>query len=202
MRSIQDRSSGGRDQAWFEDLFRRNHAAVLSYARRRVIDSDAEDVVAEVFTVAWRKREEVPARALPWLYAVAAREVLHHHRSRQRRFALDERAAGQPQVPGSDAYALVDDRMCIDAPLRRALARLGEDDAEILRLWAWEQLEPAEIASVLGISAAASRVRLHRARRRLEAVLTVHAHLPAPSHGRGGAPLGIPAPASNRGVLS
>lgn len=107
-----------------------------------------------------------------------------------------------PRVQGSDAYALVDDRMSIDAPLRRALARLGEDDAEILRLWAWEQLEPAEIASVLGISAAASRVRLHRARRRLEAALTAQAHLPAPSHGHGGAPLAIPAPASNRGALS
>ena len=202
MRSIQDRSAGGRDQAWFEDLFRRNHAAVLSYARRRVIDSDAEDVVAEVFTVAWRKREEVPARALPWLYAVAAREVLHHHRSRQRRFALDERAASQPQVPGGDAYALVDDRMSIDPPLRRALGRLCEDDAEILRLWAWEQLEPVEIASVLGVSAAATRVRLHRARRRLEAMLRAQAHLPATPQGQVGAPLAIPAPASNRGALS
>ena len=49
------------------------------------------------------------------------------------------------------------------------LSRLPATDAEVLRLWAWEQLDPHEIALVLGIGPGAARVRLHRARRRLEA---------------------------------
>jgi RNA polymerase sigma-70 factor, ECF subfamily len=48
---------------------------------------------------------------------------------------------------------------------------LRADDAELRRLWAWEQLTPAEIATVLGISANAASIRLHRARERLRGQL-------------------------------
>ncbi|MGB0101650.1 MAG: sigma factor-like helix-turn-helix DNA-binding protein, partial [Nocardioides sp.] len=54
-----------------------------------------------------------------------------------------------------------------DADLHEALAALRPEDAELLRLWAWEQLTPAEIAVVLDVSANAAGVRLHRARARL-----------------------------------
>jgi RNA polymerase sigma-70 factor (ECF subfamily) len=54
-----------------------------------------------------------------------------------------------------------------DDVLHDALARLGEDDAELLRLWAWEQLGPAEIATVLGVTPNAVSLRLRRARTRL-----------------------------------
>ena len=52
------------------------------------------------------------------------------------------------------------------------LARLEEADREVLLLAGWEELEPREIAAVLGISTIAARSRLHRARRRLRIVLT------------------------------
>jgi RNA polymerase sigma-70 factor (ECF subfamily) len=51
--------------------------------------------------------------------------------------------------------------------VERAVARLSDDDQELLRLVAWEELGREEIALVLGISRTAVRVRLHRARRRL-----------------------------------
>ena len=51
--------------------------------------------------------------------------------------------------------------------LHDALAGLRPDDAELLRLWAWEQLTPAEIAVVLDITANAASVRLHRAKQKL-----------------------------------
>ncbi|MGH3348293.1 MAG: RNA polymerase sigma factor, partial [Nocardioides sp.] len=54
-----------------------------------------------------------------------------------------------------------------DDVVHDALARLREDDAEMLRLWAWEQLGPAEIATVVGVTPNAVSVRLHRARSRL-----------------------------------
>ncbi|HSO04781.1 MAG TPA: sigma-70 family RNA polymerase sigma factor, partial [Candidatus Limnocylindrales bacterium] len=52
-----------------------------------------------------------------------------------------------------------------------ALDDLSESDAELLRLWAWEQLEPAEIAEVLGCSPGTARTRMHRARARLREAL-------------------------------
>ena len=56
--------------------------------------------------------------------------------------------------------------------IARVLAALPPRDAEVLRLWAWEQLDSDEIAYVLGTSSTAARVRLHRAKRRAEALLT------------------------------
>ncbi|MDQ4052872.1 MAG: sigma-70 family RNA polymerase sigma factor, partial [Actinomycetota bacterium] len=59
-----------------------------------------------------------------------------------------------------------------DVPdLAEALAALPGTDAELLRLWAWEQLSPSEIAEVLEITANAASVRLHRAKEKLRAQL-------------------------------
>lgn len=55
--------------------------------------------------------------------------------------------------------------------VRAALGRLADRDREILELAAWEELEPREIAEVLGISAVAVRSRLSRSRARLRQVL-------------------------------
>ncbi|WP_375502845.1 RNA polymerase sigma factor [uncultured Jatrophihabitans sp.] len=79
-----------RDEVWFEQLYRTHHGAVLAYARRRV--ADADDVVAEVFSAAWRSRDRVPEPPLPWLYRTAANHVLHAHRARGRRDRLSVRA--------------------------------------------------------------------------------------------------------------
>ena len=58
------------------------------------------------------------------------------------------------------------------------MARLSADDRELLRLTAWEQLTRDEIATVLGCSANAVAIRLHRARRRLERLLAPGTSLP------------------------
>lgn len=164
------RSRGNpRGEEWFEDLFRRHHAAVRGYCLRRVA-RDADDLVAEVFTIAWRKRASIPDRPLPWLYSVAAREVLHRHRGEGRRIAYEQQAAAREHEP-LDAFMQADARLDARAPVTTALDRLRPADAEILRLWAWEELSAPEIATVLGISSATARVRLHRARLRMEAQL-------------------------------
>jgi RNA polymerase sigma-70 factor (ECF subfamily) len=51
-----------------------------------------------------------------------------------------------------------------DDRLGEALAALSAEDAELLRLWAWEQLTPREIATVLDVTENAAALRLHRAR--------------------------------------
>jgi RNA polymerase sigma-70 factor (ECF subfamily) len=55
-----------------------------------------------------------------------------------------------------------------DADLEAAMATLRGDERELLRLWAWEQLTPAEIGTVLGVSANAVSIRLLRAKEKLK----------------------------------
>jgi len=154
-------------EARFHALFARHYPAVFGYALRRVGRDEAGDATAEVFTVAWRRIERVPAEpeTLPWLYGVARRVLANQERAARRRLRLEARAAASPgaadEAPGT---ARVD--------VEAALLRLGPADREVLRLAAWEELQPAEIAAVLGCSANAAAVRLHRARQRLAGEMT------------------------------
>jgi RNA polymerase sigma-70 factor (ECF subfamily) len=161
----------------FESCFRDHYAAVLAFAIRRLPDrSAAEDAAAETFAVAWRRRELIPDEPLPWLYGIALRVAANLRRSGERRRRLGERleheASSRASVPEPadtlhrrDAFA-------------RAFGGLGEREREVLRLVAWDGLDTREAAAVLGCSAAAFRVRLHRARRRLAKHLEAAGHSP------------------------
>jgi RNA polymerase sigma factor (sigma-70 family) len=153
-------------RARFERLFEAHYAAVLAYALRRTHHDAASDVTAETFAVAWRRLDHVPRDdALPWLYAVARRVLANEHRGARRRAALTERlrvTPPPPTPPPEPAAGLLD----------AALARLPDRDREALLLVAWEDLSTAQAAQVMGCSATAMRVRLHRARRRLADALS------------------------------
>jgi RNA polymerase sigma factor (sigma-70 family) len=151
----------------FDDIYRRHAGAVTAYVRRRCAPDLVEDVVGESFVVCWRKLEEVPADPLPWLYAVARKTL-----------ANERRAAGRPPVATAGEATVAPPEIEGDPVLARAFARLAEQDREILRLVAWEQLSLREAARVLGCSYVACRVRFHRARRRLAAHLERLEHSP------------------------
>ena len=148
-----------------EALFEAHHRVLLAYAARRCATlDDAEDVVAEVFVVAWRRLETVPEgdAAVLWLYGVARRTVANHRRGGARQARLRDRMkATTPRPPVTDVPT--DDGAALEA-----LARLSSSDQELLRLVAWEELTHAEIAQVLDISVNAVAIRLHRARQRFE----------------------------------
>jgi RNA polymerase sigma factor (sigma-70 family) len=139
---------------------------VLAYALRRTSSAeDAADAVAETFLVAWRRLDSVPSDdALPWLYGVARRVLANQRRATHRRVRLAERLRQElpAAIQASDPPPVTS-----NGPVVAALRRLSADDQEVLLLAAWEQLEPNEIAEVLGVSRIAARSRLHRARRRL-----------------------------------
>jgi RNA polymerase sigma-70 factor (ECF subfamily) len=153
------------DEERFAALFRAYQPAVMRYALRRVDVVDADDLVAQTFLTVWRKLDQVPKDPLPWLYGVTRHTMLDGFRERERQGRLHGRlsAVADLVAPGVDSDAALD--------VRRALAQLKESDQELLRLSAWEDLAPAEIARVVGCSAATAAVRLHRARRRLAAAL-------------------------------
>ena len=109
----------------FEALYGANAGAVLAYALRRTSAANADDVVAEVFLVAWRRLADVPADERIWLLGVARRVLANQRRSQTRQRALRERLA--PQLPSTSAPAAADSR---DERVLRALAELREDAAQ------------------------------------------------------------------------
>ena len=72
---------GDERAARFEALFIAHYAAVVRYARRRSSHAVADDVVGDVFLVAWRRLEAVPDDPLPWLLAAARRTLANQRRA-------------------------------------------------------------------------------------------------------------------------
>jgi RNA polymerase sigma-70 factor (ECF subfamily) len=161
-----------RDEAWFRSIHSRTGEAVSRYALRRApTRADAEDVVAETYLVAWRRRDAVPEppEDLLWLYGVTRNTLANVARSARRRERLWSRLASEPVQTES---ALDDVR---SLAIRAAVDTLPALDAELLRLLAWEGLSHREIAAVLGSTENAIALRASRARRKLEAALTTQA---------------------------
>lgn len=156
----------------FDGLWRNHAHAVLRYARRRVLPADIDDVVAETFVVAWRRLDDVPEHALPWLLAVARGVSANAVRSARRRDALADRVIGtgehDPRRAAADTVAHVVDT---DGAAAAALRLMPDLDRELLTLIAWDQLSHAEAATVVGCSPGALKVRLHRARKRFTGLL-------------------------------
>ena len=148
---------------------------MLAYGLRRLDPEAARDVTSETFLVAWRRWRRVPEAPLPWLLATARRVLANEVRRQRRVAALSVRVAADPA-----------EILTMNTDLRAALARLSAMDRELLMLVAWEGLSAAEAAGVVGCSAVASRVRLHRARLRLSEALETLRSTVAGSHVRVG----------------
>lgn len=159
------------DSSAFDSLVRRHQASVYRFAQAVVPgNGDAEKVLRETFQAARRGaarfRDERSAR--PWLLTLArgAAERLHPRSSRDPdSTALRDlaRAAGWPNG-GAMLNATADG-------FRTALDSLSPDDREILLLRDREKLGTEEAGRVTGLTEAAVRTRLHRARLRLLAKL-------------------------------
>lgn len=154
----------------FDALYRAHHAEVLLYFMRRLSRSDAEDATAEVFTVAWRRIDDVPQsdRAVAWLFGVAHRVLTNHRRGWRRRLRLSRKLGGlsKPVVATPETQVV---RSADDELLLTALSRLRWSDQELLRLVTWERLSSGSIGELYDISEATVRQRIFRARNRLAA---------------------------------
>jgi RNA polymerase sigma factor (sigma-70 family) len=158
----------------FDALYRDHQAAILGYALRRTSQpEDAADVLAETFLVAWRRLDDLPrdAEGRLWLYGVARRVLANQRRGERRRNSLAVELAQDLAGSPISAEPIEDIQ-----ELAAAFRRLSKADRELLALEGWEDLDPGEIAVVLGCSRNAARIRLHRARRRLRIELA-HPHL-------------------------
>lgn len=170
MEGAQPAAGNGRitDPAGFEAAFQQHFPPVYRFIARRVGPALAEDLAAETFATAYRRRAAFdPGRASlrSWLYGIAANLVRNHWRAEQHLLALDARLV--PEVDPSGSSAAVDERVtaAMLAPrLAAGLAQLTGDQRDVLLLSAWAELSHEEIAAVLGIAPGTVRSRLSRAR--------------------------------------
>ena len=153
-------------RAEFSDVYTRHLPAVSAYLARRVERDAVEDLAADVFAIAWRKRASVaPGEELPWLYRIASYQVANH----RRRHAVRTNALALFTAP--DAAPAADAAFDGDPQLARAWRGLSGPHREVLALVVLDGLAVAEAAVALGITPNAASIRLHRAKRALAAAL-------------------------------
>lgn len=152
----------------FEAAFRQHFPLVYRFISRRVGTAIAEDLAAETFATAYRRRasfEPGQGSLRSWLYGIAANLVRNHWRAEQHLLKLDARLV--PEIDLSDSSDVVDQRVtaAMLAPrLAAALGLLTRDQREVLLLYAWAELSHEEIAAALQIAPGTARSRLSRAR--------------------------------------
>lgn len=152
----------GTRQPRFKALYAEHLDAVARYAARRVVAGDVHDIVSETFLVAWRRLDDVPEDALPWLFGTARRVIANRRRSAGRRRALVDKLAADPSL------AWPEDADAVDERLLAAIARLPDAEREAFLLVAWDGLDPSRAAAAAGCGPGAFRMRLHRARAELK----------------------------------
>ncbi len=163
----------------FEAVFREHFAPVHRFIARRVGKALAEDLTAEVFATAYRRRAAYhPERGSlrSWLYGIANNVVRGHWRDEQQLLGLDARVAQDSlgPLPAAQFSDAADERLIAAtlAPrIAAALAGLSAEQREVLLLHAWADLSHEEIAAALGIAQGTARSRLSRARAALRAQL-------------------------------
>jgi RNA polymerase sigma factor (sigma-70 family) len=159
------------DEERFCTLYEMARPRIIAYALRRAASpEEAADVVSETFEIAWRRLEDVPVSPddLLWLYVTARHVLANSGRRLHRRGKLATRLA-----EGLRAVDVVDDPADEAGLLALSCLRsLPAGDRELLMLTAWEGLTSTEVGRVLGCSPTAARIRIHRARARLEAEMT------------------------------
>lgn len=163
------------DSEAFAGLYDRHAAPLHRYVARRLGDEAADDIVAETFLAAFRRRRSYDLGrddARPWLYGIAANLVGKHRRSEIRLLRALARTGVDPIGEGhaERAEARVS-AFAVRRELAAALAGLSAGDRDVLLLIAWADLSYEETAAALGIPIGTVRSRLNRARRKVREAL-------------------------------
>jgi RNA polymerase sigma-70 factor, ECF subfamily len=187
----------------FEELVRTSGGRLLAVARRFLRDEEAaRDVVQETFLSAFRAIQgfDGHSQLSTWLHRIAVNAALMRLRVRQRRaeqsiepllpaFADDGHHA-EPVMSWTDCPERALEQKQMRAVMRAAIGELPDSYRTVLLMRDIEGLSTQEAADILGISENALKLRLHRARQALAAIV------------RGRLGLGAPAPASGRAVAA
>lgn len=150
----------------FNDIFRAHLAETSRFIARRTKAEDVEDLAADLFALAWQKRASIPkGLELPWLYKSARYLISNHNRKQQGRASILAALKEPETAPSAESIALA------DIELAAAWKALNAKEQEILALWAFEGLEPKQLAIALEKSENACAIALSRAKARLTLLL-------------------------------
>jgi RNA polymerase sigma-70 factor (ECF subfamily) len=150
----------------FNDLFRSYLSETSRFIARRTRAEDVEDLAADLFALAWQKRDSIPqGLELPWLYKSARYLIANHNRKQQGRTSILATLQEPQSAPSAESIALA------DLELADAWKALSTKEKEILSLWAFEGLEPKQLAVALEKSENACAIALSRAKSKLTQLL-------------------------------
>lgn len=165
--------AGGEQWNW--PLIRsRCRAEALRIVRRH---HDAEEVVQEAMTRAWRSRHacRTPEAPLPWCLQITRNEAIRLIGNR-RRVPASEPFGPSTDLKDDKAQARID-RLIERIALERILAALTAPEQALMRLRYEQDCSHPEIAAALGIPESTARVRLHRLHNRIRLLLDAEGYL-------------------------
>ncbi len=160
----------------FAVIFDRHWPSLHAYCTSRA-GASGEDIAAEAFRLAFDHRARYDRRlddARPWLYGIATNLLRQHFRSTQRGETAGRRALSLAELNTVEQPLQQLESQALGPRLAQALERLPALDREALLLLAWGEFDYREIARALDIPVGTVRSRIHRARARVRAHITVN----------------------------
>jgi RNA polymerase sigma-70 factor (ECF subfamily) len=156
------------DPLAFERCFEENFSVIHRYIARRVGTALADDLAAETFATAFRRRTSfnpVRGSSRSWLFGIATNLIRNHWRAEHHLLTLDAKLINEAEF--REDPSISDDRLSVSFASPRiaaALANLNREQREVILLHAWAELEHNEIAAALDVAPGTVRSRLSRAR--------------------------------------
>jgi len=155
-------------------IYDRHAPALLRFLGRRAGARIAEELVGELFRIAFERRKTFDvsrASALPWLYGIGSNVLLKHRRAEARRLRASARMAAAGGAADRRASAAALDARLLFPRVADAIESLPDSEREVLLLFAWEELPYESVAEALELPIGTVRSRLNRARARLRELL-------------------------------
>lgn len=165
------------DPPAFGVIFERHFGAIHGYLRRRLDRQLADELASQTFLVAFDRRRDFDSRradSRPWLFGIATNLARNHRRREVRELRALSGLAPEPHG-GIDGVEARLDAERMRGLLAGALAGLPGEEADVLLLLVWAELDQPEIADALAIPLGTVKSRLSRARGRLQAALGMSA---------------------------
>jgi RNA polymerase sigma factor (sigma-70 family) len=148
-------------------IYDRHAATLLRFLGRRAGARIAEELVGELFRIAFERRKTFDvsrASALPWLYGIGSNLLLKHRRGEARRLRASAQMAAAGEAADRRASAGALDARMLFPRVGHAIEALPDDEREALLLFAWEDLSYQGVAEALELPIGTVRSRLNRAR--------------------------------------
>jgi RNA polymerase sigma-70 factor, ECF subfamily len=159
------------------DLFEAYHNKIYRYLLHLVKNpAEAEDLTQETFLRAYRGQESLrdPEAIRGWLYRIATHVCLDRLRQRKSHLPIESNEGVrhlESAVSAPPTAQEITERKETSACVQRCLDFLPDSYRAVILLYVGHSLTASEIAQLLGVSVGAVKIRLHRARRKLQQVM-------------------------------